>query len=262
MTAEEIKNEVDSIIKETFKRLQYAYLCSKPEEYVSPKKYENQDIFTNLIFPRYHNEKQKHHRDDLRISEQELRFAFSEEFRNSKYSKEKKWRYSIETPTKKKYINFSKGEPSVANGNEGRSALFDFVIHDTENKLICLIEFKAHNPSEQIKYHKDFVKLIHDMEDDQTVVRYFIQVLESYDDDTITSLANKLNTYNEYLLGTKKPYIIYHCYSLKKRNTNKNANKNTDKKPLLYDFIDDKLKEYNDIRNEVEQLFTNNPSSK
>lgn len=205
MTAEkeEIKKHVDEIVKNTFKRLQYAYLRSKPEEYEKRKDIKNHNNTYRLIFPKYRHDEEGHRKDDLRISEQELRFAFTEEFIrycNPQGGKPKTWnsnvetwRYSIETPTEKKYKNFSKGEPSVAINNEGRSALFDFVIHDEKNTPICLIEFKAHNP-EQRKYHKDFVKLIHDAEE-SNILRYFIQVLVSYDEKTIMNLArNLINT--------------------------------------------------------------------
>lgn len=224
MTAEEIKEHVDKIIENTFNRLRYAYLRStEPDESEELKKLEKDGNFTHLIFPRYRN-------GELRISEQELRFAFAEVFKHSAYAKGEKWRYSIETPTREIY-SFSDGAPRVVtqqNGNKYinfadkkrgfKSGNFDFVIHDANNGPICLIEFKGDCRSPKA-YYKDFEKLIHDMENAPSVARYFIQLLETK--ESVDKIAEKLKQdnkpkkedYKRHFLSAT-PKIEYRCYVL------------------------------------------------
>ena len=223
MTADEIRKHVDVIIENTFNRLRYAYLRStKPYESEELKKLEKEGHFTRLIFPRYRSGK-------LRISEQELRFAFAEEFRDSAYAKDNHLRYSIETPTQEIY-SFSDGNPRVVteNGNTYinsddekrgfKSGNFDFVIHDESLKRICLIEFKGDCRSPKA-YYKDFEKLIHDMEANNTMVRYFIQLLETK--ESVNKIAEKLKNdnnqkkedYKRHFLSAT-PKIEYRYYVL------------------------------------------------
>lgn len=214
MTTAEIRNEVDAIIEKTFDRLQKAYQNSKSNAL---------QCDSSLIFPKYRN-------GELRISEQELRCAFVEEFKDSAYANNKNWHYSIETPTREKY-SFSEDTPRVVTQQNGsiyfnpankkrgfKPGNFDFVIYNAENAPVCLIEFKADCRSPRA-YYKDFEKLIHDMEDDKTVVRYFIQLLETKEsaDKIAEKLKNDANpnkkTYKKHFLSAT-PKIEYRCHVL------------------------------------------------
>jgi hypothetical protein len=110
----------------------------------------------------------------IRISEQELRQLFIEEFKKEYPEELKKLYYSIETPTKAKY-SFSKPDKKdddkitdiIKVNEDGQSALLDMCVFnkDKENTLkynrILNIEFKHGNaPLEAIA--KDVLKLMHE----------------------------------------------------------------------------------------------------
>ena len=224
MTAEEISEHVDAMIDKTFQKLNNIY---KNNQEGKNNTVPASEEACRLIFPHY-TPKDKENKGP-RISEQELRFAFTETFIQycnckNHHPEVKDWHYSVETPTNKKYIFTEKdGNSNIPRQDDkGQSARFDFVIHDKDLKRICLIEFKALNP-DQNDYHKDFEKLIHDMEDD-SIVRYFIQVLKSHNNGTSENIAKKLkgitdkngntdNRYKGYFLRTT-PKIEYRCYEL------------------------------------------------
>lgn len=105
--------------------------------------------------------------------------------------------------------------PEPRQDDKGRSGEFDMVIFELDEKrkkLIrkCLIEFKAKNASE-LDHKKDFVKLSDSKEGGNGVLRYFIEILESYDEATISSLREKI--------ASKSDITGFVCYSLK---TNEN----------------------------------------
>lgn len=224
MTAEEIRKHVDAMIDKTFQKLNRIY-----ENNQEGGKTAQVIDGCRLIFPLYRPQTGKNLK--IRISEQELRFAFVDVFHRYCDSKGLSWFYSIETPTRENYIFTKKNEDKEEvprRDEDGQSARFDFVIHDKDLKRICLIEFKALNP-DQSDYHKDFEKLIHDMEIDTTVVRYFIQVLKSYNNGTPKNIAKKLKGVNNQKKITEKyknlfidtiPKIEYRCYSLEDGSNN------------------------------------------
>ena len=120
MEKEKLRKDIEEIIKDAFKRIKYAYNhhCEgQTNDDTDP--YEG-EIKTRLVFPNYADKK------TIRISEQELRFAFVEAFNDSPVVKEQKLFYSIETPTEKSYSGFSSGEPKQ--DDDGRSGEFDLVI--------------------------------------------------------------------------------------------------------------------------------------
>ena len=186
MTRQEFEKAIEEIADETFKRLSGNNPTTPTDG--------------GIIFPKYRNNK-------VRVSEQEMRFAFVEELRRL-YPE---WYYSIETPTIRKY-NFQGEEPKVIeNGQKGgRSAQFDLTIYkDKKGKeVLAHIEFKAKNPSDPHKYKKDFLKLSEDTTGPNTA-RVFIHLLESCDDDTVKNLRD------EKLKDCKKENVKYLCYSLK-----------------------------------------------
>lgn len=205
MTKEKLKEVIECIINDAFNRIEYAYLhhCEN-----SPK--TGHDELTRLVFPSYAN-------GDTRISEQELRFAFVEAFNKSKGVKEHNLFYSIETPTRRRYKGFAKGKPEVVQEgqDDGRSAAFDLVVFDDKLNRICLIEFKAKTASES-NHKKDLLKL---KTEGDGVLRYFIEVEESYHEGTIKSLHNKVFSKGGYNEDKKTEF---RCYVLKSKDAEGN----------------------------------------
>ena len=155
-----------------------------------------------IIFPKYTHGRDK---GKLRVSEQEMRFAFVEEMR-SKYPN---WYYSVETPTDKKYL--FKEEPCIIPEEEqgGQSAQFDLTIYEDSkgDKVLAHIEFKALNPDIH-EMKKDFLKLAEDKTVDTGIERVFIHLFKSFDQNTHKNIMGKLeecNTNN----------VHYLCYSIK-----------------------------------------------
>lgn len=175
------------IIDKSFKRLAEIYKCNvvgKPSE------------VSRLIFPRYRVS------NELRISEQELRFIFIEVFNQYCEENDIELLYSIETPSLDKY-NF-KNNPQTS--DNGQSAMFDLVIFDRSFTRRVLIEFKANNADEK-SHRKDIVKLINPQEGSEDVLRCFIEVVENSNNRTIESLISKFD---------KADSVIVKVYSLKK----------------------------------------------
>lgn len=186
-------NHIVAILDKTFAVLDKAYSVNDESEGSA----NVNSTGTRLIFPHY---SKKHRGGKKRLSEQELRFCFIEQF--IKYCDENGWDayYSVETPTEGKYCFSEKGKDPhfCQDDKDGRSAMFDIVIHDNNCKRICYIEFKAQNPN-GVSYKKDFVKLEAEAE-----LGFFVQVLEKEGDGTMKNiLENKISPHprnnNEYV---------------------------------------------------------------
>ena len=182
----DLKIIIDKIVKDAFKRINYAYQHHREKEKNEDDEPGDGEIATRLIFPKYAN-------NGIRISEQELRFAFVEAFNASQDVKEKKLFYSIETPTEKRYKGFSKGKPDVVKEGkqEGRSGEFDLVIFNNQLDRVCLIEFKAKCATTNA-YKKDLLKL---NEEGQDRLRYFINILETCEQSTVDSIQDKIDNF-------------------------------------------------------------------
>jgi len=143
MANQELITEIDNIINNAVKRIKFAYqyrkeACDNAKDRDSIKKIEH-NISTLLVFPSYSENNELN--GNTRISEQELRFAFVEAFNDSNYMKNNNYFYSIETPTRYKYSNFSSSTKEKPTFNEdGKSGEFDLVIFD--KKLNNTISFK------------------------------------------------------------------------------------------------------------------------
>ena len=188
MTRQDIEKAVEEIADVAFERLLKVYE-SKTEG--------------GIIFPKYTHGQNK---GKLRVSEQEMRFAFVEEMR-SKYPN---WYYSVETPTDKKYL--FKGEPCIVPEEEegGQSAQFDLTIYaDSKgDKVLAHIEFKAHCPALH-EMKKDFLKLAEDKTVDTGIERVFIHLFDSFQQKTYKSIMGKLEE-------CKTNNVHYLCYSIEK----------------------------------------------
>ena len=196
-----LKGIIDDIVVDAFNRINYAYQHHREgikNEDVEPNEGETK---TRIIFPCYCKDN-----CDTRISEQELRFAFVEAFNASQAVKDENLFYSIETPTRLKYKDFS-SDPKQ--DESGRSGEFDMVIFNEDQERVCLIEFKANN-ADETDHEKDFLKL---EKEGDGILTYFIEVLKSYttgeeETKTIGSLKRKIK------LNNKDGKTLIRCYAL------------------------------------------------
>ena len=143
-----LKGIIDDIVVDAFSRINYAYQYHREgviNEDSAPKAGETK---TRIVFPHFSN-------GDTRISEQELRFAFVEAFNASQAVMENNLFYSVETPTRLKYKDFSSDPHQDDNGRSGE---FDMVIFNEKQERVCLIEFKANN-ADATDHEKDLLKL-------------------------------------------------------------------------------------------------------
>ena len=203
MNQSELKTLIDEIIDNTFKVIKEVYVHQNENK---PNK-KSSNVGSRILFPKYSS-------GDTRISEQELRFIFIEQF--YAYIEEKKTAnplapinlyYSVETPTEKKYI-FSKDKGGPKVDDKGVSARTDLTIYEKEGDKFtkkALIEFKALNPVIE-NYEKDFCKL----KEEKPSLKYFIQIIKNRDKGTIDSIADKIKNKN------KNNNIVYKCYCLEK----------------------------------------------
>lgn len=198
-TTKDNKEIILDIISEAFKHVKNAYdLSNEP----------NSSKDSRLIFPKRRDESIRVSEPNIRVSEQELRFAFVEEFLKYVKKKKKDWYYAVEVPTKIKYDFSDKKNPKVADEGKGQSASFDLVIYAKDGSAfnpIALLEFKAGNPTE-FAYHKDLVKLENEKEGDNEVLRFFIEIVKNADERTPKNIESKLKD--------KRQQTNFICYSL------------------------------------------------
>ncbi|MDI6049410.1 hypothetical protein QLS31_06180 [Flavobacterium sp. XS2P24] len=123
-----------------------------------------------------------------RISEQELRFLFVEQFIKVTG---KEFFYSVETPTEKKY-RFGKTNEDIKPDITGRSASIDMCVfkRDSDNKYnrFLNIEFKNENASKK-SISKDILKLMYEKENGA-----FILLLKNTDEGTLKSIFDKFSS--------------------------------------------------------------------
>lgn len=140
-----------------------------------------------LIFPKKIQEKGAKHKN--RISEQEVRLLFIEEFKKNS----PELFYSIETPTIAKY-NFGKSYKDIKVDNDGQSALLDMCIFERNSEVydrILNIEFKHRNTGIK-NIGKDVLKLVYEKQEGA-----FIHLVDNTDSGTFcnkkgTGILNKL----------------------------------------------------------------------
>lgn len=199
MTEKEIETALSKIITITFKKLVAIYGSHKEKKNKGTIKVEEK---SRLIFPCYGD----HRNNDVRVSEQELRFAFVEAFYEYCTEKHLELFYSVETPTRYRYNFANKDNPCSCDNdkyNRCKSGSFDLVIHDNNMKRVAYIEFKANNPT---KGHlKDFYKLKKDPDDEGVnSLRYFIEIVKSSDNGTTPNLEEKFKD-----AGNKVKCIVF-----------------------------------------------------
>ena len=210
MDSTEIKKHIDAIIENTFKALKDLYDHQQEKERDEISHYPR---YSRIIFPKYSNE-------DTRLSEQELRFIFVEKFNQYCGANNLNWFYSVETPTKYKYLIKNQETPhKVQAGEKGQSAMIDFVIHNDKFERFALIEFKALNPKEA-DFAKDFEKLDLEVKEEKNEINtYFIMYVKSYKDcknqekNTLHSLYEKVYEAPKTKRGIGES-TTFKCYSL------------------------------------------------
>lgn len=137
----------------------------------------------------------------LRISEQELKYAFLEIF--IKDEAMKGYKYSVETPTEKPYKFTADGKKIVPECGNGRKANIDVVIFN-DYKRGAMIEFKAGNPDEH-SHAKDFLKLKEEPGDD--LIRIFVELYSTTNDKTRESIQDKLYNNKYGNIGGNTDYL-------------------------------------------------------
>ena len=142
---------------------------------------------TYLKFPKYRN-------NELRISEQELRFTMTN--LHGQFSHPGLY-YSVETPTSEEYSFSGKGK---------RSAASDLSFYHNDEKVLN-IELKAHNP-EQKAIDKDIEKLVY-----ENCNGAWIHIFKNEDRGTVEALFKKFETAFNKFPKSKKP-ISFHILIL------------------------------------------------
>ena len=167
--------QIEKIIERSFRELKIIAKIAYENGTV------NQDQNSKLIFPKKRD-------NSIRISEQEMRSSFIREL--EALAGEDSYFYSIETPTKECYKDFSSKEPKIIKDQseniKGRSGNIDLTLYNSELKREHLIEFKFGNKD---TCKKDFLKLLCD--DKQCKINYYINILNNADDETHKTLKKK-----------------------------------------------------------------------
>ena len=191
----DIKNIINEITTKTFEVLKNVYANQKEGH-----EFTQGDNGSRLIFPHYSTV----YRDgETRISEQELRFVFIEQFNAYCVENNLMLFYSVETPTEYKYTFTDKNNPHK--DEDGQSAMFDLCIHNEKLERIALVEFKALNPDE-FCYNKDFCKLDAEKESRPELETFFIMMVKKSDTRTYGNIRRKIENKGEH--------TVFRCYDL------------------------------------------------
>ena len=192
---------VERVIYSTLTYLKNVYTATLNEQY---------DDGMSLIFP-------KDKVGNVRVSEQELRFAFVKEFEKYCRDEAERYYYTVETPTISPYHFSENGKsikPEIGNGRAGQ---FDMVIHNSNCNKICIIEFKSDNVVEE-KLEPSLLKIANPDEGGNEVERFFIHIVENSDSGTTESIENKLAKLSK---GENwKTIVHYYCLTLNNREKN------------------------------------------
>lgn len=165
-----LQQVIDEVVKRTFDSI--TNLFKNNDDINSP---------TRLYFPKYVHGVNS---GEIRVSEQELRQLFIEEFGKHQDVAKLNLRYSVETPTQGWYV-FSEEVR-----NDGRSGNFDLTIFKDGN-IVAVIEFKAGNAQ---SYKTDLEKLSSGDEGDANTLRYLVNILVGADKGTVNSINSKFQS--------------------------------------------------------------------
>ena len=168
MDKEQLKSVIEKVINDTFDSITELF-----------KNNNDNNGSTRLYFPKYVHGVNS---GEIRVSEQELRQLFIEEFSKNPDVNKFSLRYSVETPTQGSYI-FS--EEVLGNGRSGN---FDLTIFK-DGDIVAIIEFKAGNAQ---SYKNDIEKLTNTEEGDS--LRYLVNILVGADNGTVKSINGKFQS--------------------------------------------------------------------
>ena len=181
MDKEQLKQVIDKVVKHTFDSITNLF-----------KNNDNSQNLTKLYFPKYVHGVNS---GEIRVSEQELRQLFIEEFSKDTDVIKFNLRYSVETPTQGWYV-FSEERQS-----NGRSGNFDLAIFK-DGEIVSVIEFKAGNAQ---SYKTDLEKLTNTEEGDS--LRFLVNILVGADKGTVKSIINKFPSVAN---GNRIVYLRFH----------------------------------------------------
>lgn len=239
MTKQEIKDIIERIITDAFKRVQNAYAYHREGYSCIPL--EDNNPSSLLVYPRCFHGSPATNSEFTRVSsEQEIRFAFIEAFKDYFENRDKKLYFSVETPTVERY-GFSKGKLQIyeSSSTQGRSGNFDLVVHDESLNRVCLIEFKNGYPGKESapigeryrEIQKDFIKLANPKEnkvvdkdtgETEDSLRYFIHTVVSYDRQKIDDRLKEADDAIKNVIGSKAIPVNYILFSLCRDKENEN----------------------------------------
>ena len=157
---------------------------------------------SRLIFPVYSGSRN----GELRVSEQEARFAFAESITATNYF------YSIETPTKEGY---------QLTGSKPMSAQTDLTVYDSHLRPILNVEFKAKGVSTSARslftIQKDLQKLLR-----EPISGMWFHILGAVDNATISKLFEAIvkavsETAAEFQSDIQKKLLIFHFCILRQQ---------------------------------------------
>ncbi len=197
-----MRTHIENIIENTFKTIDEVYCNNREDETGTPCN------SSNLIFPKYTS-------DGNRVSEQELRCIFIEEFNKSSNG----YFYSIETPTQMRY-SFSRESRNVIpqsypkEKGKGRSGCIDLAIFNKDKKRCAIIEFKK-APCDAHEYAKDFLKLFSEPDSESGIIlRYFICISDGITpiDDISNKITTKKCNINKEKSNKEYSFFEYNCY--------------------------------------------------
>ncbi len=183
---------------------------------------------SKFIFPKYYSKTKK---DGIRISEQEARFAFFSELEKLNCLDDKcNYSYSVETPTKNQYKDFSTDKPKVCLTYEPgkKSGSIDLSLYKNINIIDINLEFKAYN----VDIDSDFIKLFAENSNG-----LFFHILDSVGNKTLT--VNEVDTNKKKETGVLIKYKSSITENSLKRQLEalwKN-DYNINSKKILYFFI-------------------------
>ena len=211
MNKEFLSESIKRLIENAFDIVHIAYKANN-ELKVKDGKTIADGNFTSLVFPMYREE-----RASCRVSEQELRFAFVQAFQ--KVASFLDLFYSVETPTKSKYLFTGENTPRITDDEEnvGESGKFDLVIHDHQLQRVCTIEFKANYPDEKA-FKEVLLKLANPEEEGE--LRYLVHIVENDLSDACKDNLEKAANWLYKESGLHNPQDIqYVCQSLTEKKT-------------------------------------------
>ncbi|MCR5424260.1 MAG: hypothetical protein K6E93_05795 [Bacteroidales bacterium] len=180
--------------------------------------------------------------DSNRVSEQELKYLFIQEFLNCE--KCNNYSFSIETPTENENYRFSNKDKKKIKplkyppeDRTGRCGNIDVVIFKGSNR-VAIIEFKANN-SGWFEHGKDFLKLANEPNQGHSLLRCFVEVYSKTDNNLIeNNVAKKVYDNEYYPKASNTIFIGYSLYHKESGGYNKFSSDDNARKIIETSFLE------------------------